>query len=154
MHKEYSGKRALVYYRGGVAGEEPFEDYTKGEPVEIIVGAGLVPRGIEELIYSMDIGEQKQEIIPCEKAYGQHDPEGVQVYTRSFIRNGEELRKGDIFAWVHPVSLKEVPVQCIEATEYTVTIDFNHLLAGKNLEYWLKLVDVINDDGVSVTACM
>lgn len=150
MHKEYSGKRALVRYRGGVVGEEPFEDYTQGEPEVILMGAGFVPRGVEETLYSMDIGEKRHAIIPCSKAYGQHDPEGVQRYTRSFVRNGDQLQAGDIFAWEHPVSLKEVPVQCIEADEYTVTIDFNHLLAGKDLEYWFELIDVIDDDGVSL----
>ena len=149
-HKEYSGKRALTYYRGGIAGEEPFEDCTQGDPIVIEMGAGLVPRGIEELLYSMGIGEQRQAVIPCDKAYGQHDPDGVQCYTRSFIRNGYALKEGDIFAWEHPVSHKEVPVKCIEATEHTVTIDFNHLLAGKDLEYWFELIDVIDGRGVSL----
>lgn len=151
MHKEYSGKRAFVRYRGGVVGEEPFEDYTQGEPEVILVGAGFVPRGIEELLYSMDIGEQRQAVIPCEKAYGLHDPEGVQRYTRAFVRNGDKLEVGDVFSWEHPVSQREVPVKCIEADEYTVVIDFNHLLAGKDLEYWFELIDVVDDDGVSLS---
>lgn len=153
MHKEYSGKRAVVRYRGGVAGEEPFEDYTKGEPEVIIIGAGLVPRGIEELLYSMEIGEQRQALIPCDKAYGQHDPEGVVRYTRSFVRNGNQLQVGDIFAWEHPVTLCDVPVQCIAADADTVTIDFNHFLAGKDLEYWFELIDVLDDAGNSLLKC-
>jgi len=149
-HKEYSGKRALVYYRGGIVGEEPFEDCTKDDPVVIEIGASLVPRGIEELLYSMDIGEKKQAVIPCDKAYGKHDPEGVQRYLRSFLHNGNALQVGDVFAWNHPVSKKEVPVQCIEATEHMVTIDFNHFLAGKDLNYWFELIDVIDNKGISL----
>lgn len=47
---------------------------------------------------------------------------------------------------------KNVPVVCIEAAKDVVTIDFNHLLAGKDLEYWFKLVDVVDDAGVSICA--
>ena len=150
-HKEYSGKRALVRYRGGIVGEKPFEDFTEGDPEVILVGGGFVPRGVEELIYSMNIGEQKQAVISCDKAYGAHDPEGVQRYTRSFVRNGYSLQEGDVFAWKHPVSLKEVPVRCVEANEHTVTVDFNHPLAGKDLEYWFELIDVIDDSGASLS---
>lgn len=151
-HKEYSGKYALVHYRGGAQGEETLEDYSTGEPIEIIIGGGQVPRGFEEALYDMEIGESGTVVIPCDKAYGYHDPDGVQRYTRSFIKNGDKLEVGVIFAWEHPVSHEMVPVTCIDATESTVTIDFNHLLAGKNLEYWIELVDVLDDSGVSIAA--
>ncbi|NTU88386.1 MAG: peptidylprolyl isomerase [Actinobacteria bacterium] len=150
MHKEYSGKYALVRYRGGAEGEEILEDYSKGDPIGIIIGGGQVPKGIEEAFYDMEIGEKRTVVIPCDQAYGNHDPEGVQRYTRSFIKNGDKLEVGVIFAWEHPVTHKPVPVKCIEATENTVTIDFNHLLAGKNLKYWLELVDVLDDNGASI----
>lgn len=143
MHREYSGKTALVRYRGGVVGEEPVEDFSHGAPEPIILGAGEVPRGIEEALYDMEIGEQREVVIPCAKAYGEHDPEGVVRYLRSFLADGEDLHVGDLVAWEHPVSHRIVPVTVVEETDETLTIDFNHPFAGKDLLYWLELVDVV-----------
>lgn len=151
-HKEYNGRTALVYYRGGALGEAVIEDHSpqvQDEPERILLGSGEVPRGVSEVLYDMDIGEERTVVIPYEKAYGSHDPEGVQRYPRTYIPGGDKLEKGTVFAWRHPVSGKNVPVTCVEAMEDVVAIDFNHLLAGKDLEYWFKLVDVVDDAGAS-----
>ncbi|MEQ3362974.1 FKBP-type peptidyl-prolyl cis-trans isomerase [Raoultibacter massiliensis] len=154
-HSEYNGHVALVYYRGGALGEGAIEDHSpesQTAPECILLGSGEVPRGVSDVLYDMEIGEERTAVIPCEKAYGWHDPAGVQRYPRSFIPGGDRLEKGTVFSWRHPVSGKNVPVVCIEAAKDVVTIDFNHLLAGKDLEYWFKLVDVVDDAGVSICA--
>lgn len=142
-HKEYNGKTALVYFCGHTTDGIEIEDHTNGAPTRIFFGGNEIPRGALETLYDMEIGEERTVIIPCEKAYGPHSDDGIQRYARSYIQNGYSLTEGTIFAWKHPVSGKMVPVKCIEATEDTVTIDFNHLLAGKDLEYWFRLVDVV-----------
>lgn len=152
-HKEYNGCVAYAYYRGGIRGEEPFDDCSQGEPQRIVLGGGDMPVGVSEVLYDMAIGEERTVVIPCEKAYGPHDDQGVVRYARSFIAGGDKLEEGTVFAWRHPVSGKDVPVKCVEATKDTVVIDFNHLLAGKDLEYWFRLVDVVNRDGISVREC-
>jgi len=143
MHKEYLGKTALVRWKGGELGGEVFDDCSTGEPERIDLGAGQVPRGIEEAIYDMEIGEQRDVVIPPEKAYGAHDPAGVVKYLRSFLVDGDELHVGDLVAWEHPVSHETVPVRVVAETDYELTIDFNHMLAGKSLAYWIELVDVV-----------
>ena len=142
-HKEYNGKTALVFFRGFTTDGLEIENHTEGEPERIFFGGSEVTRGALEALYDMEIGEERTVIIPCEKAYGPHSDEGVQRYARSFIRNGYALTKGTVFAWKHPVSGEMVPVKCIDETQDTVTIDFNHLLAGKDLKYWFRLVDVV-----------
>jgi len=142
-HTERSGKCALVHYRGGAVGEAPIENYSAGDAVDIRIGTGAVPPGIDEALYEMEIGEQRTVRIPPAKAFGDHDPKGVQVYPRSYIRNGEKLELGTVFAWTNPASGREIPVKVIAADENYVQVDFNHPLAGKEIEYWIELVDVI-----------
>ena len=150
FHQEYRGKRLLVYYKGGAKGEEPVEDHFDGQPEEIVLGAGLVPPGVDEVLYDMEIGECRTAIIPCEKAYGQHDPEGVRTYPKMMLPHMESIEEGDLIWWTHPVSGVDVPVKVISVTDYAVVIDFNHLLAGKDLEYCFKLIDVIDHEGNSI----
>lgn len=153
-HREYRGKTALVYYRGGAAGEEIVEDHSpavQSEPERILLGSGEVPLGVSDVLYDMEVGEERRAVIPCDRAFGRHDPEGVQRYARMLVPGGDRLEAGVVFAWRHPVTGASVPVKCVEATKDAVVVDFNHLLAGKDLEYWFKLVDVVDDAGVSVT---
>ncbi len=142
-YSERSGRCALVRYRGGAVGENPLEDFSKGEPVEIYVGTGAVPPGIDDALYEMEIGEQVTVRIPPARAYGDHDPRGVQVYPRSFVVNGDKLAMGTVFTWTNPASGKEIPVRVIGATKDYVKVDFNHPLAGKEIEYWIELVDIV-----------
>jgi len=141
-HRQYSGKRALVRYKGGAVGEEPVEDYSQGDPVEIAIGTGQVPCGVDEVLYDMAVGERRHVVIPCEKAYGRHDPEGVRRFPRSYFDQGEDIEVGSVFAWHHPVSGALVPALCTEAMKDAVVIDYNHPFAGKDLEYWFELVGV------------
>ena len=153
-HREYRGKTALVYYRGGAAGEEIVEDHSpavQSEPERILLGSGEVPLGVSDVLYDMEVGEERRAVIPCDRAFGRHDPEGVQRYARMLVPGGDRLEAGVVFAWRHPVTGASVPVKCVEATKDAVVVDFNHLLAGKDLDYWFKLVDVVDDAGVSVT---
>ncbi len=151
-HDEYRGKSALVHYRGGAVGDEPVEDHMTGDPVRILLGAGEVPPGVDEALYDMDIGEKRLVVIPCDKAYGQHDPDGVQTYPRSYLRCGNDLQEGDLVMWTHPMSGRDVLVEVVKATDVAVVIDFNHPLADMDLEYCLELVDVVDEKGVSIRA--
>lgn len=144
MHKtNRSGKCALLRYKGGATGEEPVDIHLDKEPDRIYIGTGAVPLGIDEALYEMEIGEQRTIRIEPEKAYGFHDPQGIQVYPRTMISSGEKLEVGDILSWENPFNKVMLPVRVIEATDDYVKVDFNHPLAGKELEYWLELVDVL-----------
>lgn len=104
-----------------------------------------MPAGINEILYEMEVGTSGTFVIPAEKAYGRHDPNGVQVYPRCLVPGGESCEVGDVGMWNHPVSRMVVPIRCIDATPEAVTIDFNHPLAGKDLAYWFELVAILDD---------
>jgi FKBP-type peptidyl-prolyl cis-trans isomerase 2 len=141
---ERSGKCALVRYRGGAVGEEPVEDYSAGEPERIRIGTGAVPPGIDEALYDMEIGEQRTVLIPPAKAYGDYDPQGTQVYPHALIPGGDLLEEGQVIGWKNPVNGVSIPVRVIRSEAGYVQLDFNHPLAGKTLEYWMELIDVVD----------
>lgn len=145
-----SGKWALVRYVGGVIGEPPADDQSHGDPVRIRIGTGEVPRGIDEALYDMEVGETRTVVVPPEKAYGEHDPAGVQIFQRSAFPNGDEIREGFTGRWLNPMSQRYIPAICTKATKDYLEIDFNHPFAGKTLEYRIELVDIVDADGASV----
>lgn len=141
-----SGKTALVRYKGRALGGScaAIEDLSGSDPVKICIGVGQVPRGIDEALYDMEIGEQRTIAIPPEKGYGKHDPAGVRLYQRASFPNGDDLYEGYVGRWKNPLSGQFIPAVCTKATKDYVSIDFNHPLAGKRLEYWIELVDILD----------
>lgn len=142
---ERFGRYALVNYRGGVEGEEPFEDYFDDAPRKFRLGYNEVPRGIEDALFEMAIGETRDVVVPPEKAYGTHDPAGVQVRMRADVPDGETLEVGSVLGWTSPISRQVLPVRVVVATQDYVKLDYNHPLADKTLMYTLHLVDVVDE---------
>lgn len=139
------GKYALVYYRGGAKGEPIVDDCTAGEPQRIRIGHCEVPNGIDDVLFEMEIGESGTVVISPDKGYGDHDPTGVQITSRSEIVDGYNLKVGDVLGWRSPITHKTLPVRVTEAYDDYVKLDYNHPLAGKPLEYWIKLVDIVDE---------
>lgn len=138
------GKYALVHYRGGALGEEIIEDYSTGDPQRIKIGYCEVPNGIDDLLFEMEIGDAGTIIVPPAKAYGDHDPAGVQITSRSELVDGYSLKVGDVLGWRSPYTHQTLPVRVVEAYDDYVKLDYNHPLAGKSLEYWIELVDIVD----------
>lgn len=137
------GKCAYIHYKGGVYGEEPFDDRSDGEPVKIVLGAGQVCPGIEDVLSEMAVGEERTVIVGPEEAYGRHDPDGVQTYPRSMLPGGATLRTGDVFGWTNPASGQMIPVRVIDEFPDAVQVDFNHPLADRTLQYWLRIESIV-----------
>lgn len=138
------GKYALIRYKGGALGENPVEDFSTGEPQRVRIGYSEVPNGIDDLLFEMGIGESGTVIVSPEKAYGEHHQEGVQVRIRSSLPGGDTLQVGSVLGWKSPITKQILPVRVVEATKDYVKLDYNHPLAGKSLEYWIELVDIVD----------
>ncbi len=142
MNGSREGLSALFRYKGGIAGEA-YSDVRMDDPLCVIFGAGHVIPGIEKALSEMDIGETRTVIIPPSEGYGDYDPEGVRVYSRTILpQECWGIGEGEFVAWRNPASGMYIPVCVVEATAEAVKLDFNHPFAGKTLEYWLELVDL------------
>lgn len=142
MASDRIGKIALVRYKGGISGEDPFDDRSTGDPVEIVLGVGDLPPGMDEAFLDMAVGEERTVVLPPEKAYGEHDKDGVQTYSRTFAEGFENLQAGDVITWTNPQSGSKIPVRVIKADDQLVTLDYNHPWAGRELTYWLQLIEI------------
>lgn len=90
----------------------------------------------------MASGESKTVRIPPEKAYGPHRKEMVVVISRDHFPKGLELNVGEKLQLTQADGTPVV-VTITEVTGSTVTLDANHPLAGKDLIFDIKLVDIV-----------
>lgn len=135
------GKTAYIRYKGGALGEEILDEHMD-EPLAVKIGNMEIPPGIEEAIVEMEIGEQRELEIPCEKGYGQYQAQHAEWYPKNMVTDGYNLKVGEVIFWTKPDDGTRMPVWVTEETEDNIKLDFNHPFAGKTLSYWVELVDV------------
>lgn len=141
MGNERRGKIALIRYDGGVLGERKV-DHRTGEPLAVRIGASRLPKGIDNALLNMEVGEKATLIISPEEGYGNANPKLVKWYPRQVLDHGYDIKKGSMIMWESEDGLAKRPAMVVDSTKDNVKIDMNHPYAGKTLEYWVELVDV------------
>lgn len=118
-------------------------DTTAGRgPKEFTIGNGEVIVGLEDAVVGMVPGETKNVTIPADEAYGPYQQEMVIKLNRSQIPPGMVPRAGEVL----PLRNREgvaFNASVINVTSTAVTLDVNNPLAGKNLNYEIKLVAIV-----------
>ncbi|UCE36739.1 MAG: peptidylprolyl isomerase [Thermoplasmata archaeon] len=110
-----------------------------GEPLEFEVGIGYMLPGFEKAVIGMENGEEKEFKIKPEDAYGEHNPQLILKAPRE--RVPEHIRPGMILITTLPAGM-QIPVKILDVTEQWITVDINHPLAGKVLNFKVKIVDI------------
>ena len=123
--KVHTGSVVSILYKGGAKGEEALDDRSAGEPLRVMIGDMKLPRGIEEALIGMEVGQEKQ-----------------QWYPKQMIDQGYSLKVGDVMFHANPDDGTKQPAFVTDMTADNVKIDLNHPFAGKTLDYWIKLVDI------------
>ena len=128
------GKKVKTHYRGTLDDGTQFDSsYDRGEPLEFTCGAGQMIKGFDAAVVDMQVGEKKTVHIPAADAYGEHNPEMVITFPAVQVPNIEQIEKG---------MKLPVPAVVIDVTPEAVTLDANHELAGKDLNFDIELVEV------------
>ncbi len=121
-----------------VADEEILESTDDGEPIVFIQGIGQIIPGLESALYGMKVGEKKTVVIEPEEAYGDYDPESLEIAKKEEFSEEIPLDVGT-FLDLRDDEDDVLSAQVIEEDEDTVTLDFNHPLAGKTLTFAITL---------------
>ena len=121
--------------------DEMMESTEDGEPILFIQGIGQIIPGLENALYGMEVGDQKTVVIQPEDAYGEYDPESLQEAKKEEFSEEIPLDVGT-FLDLEDDEGDILSAQIIAAEEDTVTLDFNHPLAGKTLTFEITLTDL------------
>jgi FKBP-type peptidyl-prolyl cis-trans isomerase SlyD len=124
-----------------IVDDEIMENTEDGKPILFIQGIGQIIPGLENAIYGMKVGEQQTVIIPPEDAYGEYDAESLQEAKKDEFSEEVPLDVGT-FLDLEDDEGDILSAQIIAAEEETVTLDFNHPLAGKTLTFEITLTDL------------
>ena len=116
-------------------------DSNKGNsPLEFIVGAKSIIPGLENEIKGYEKGQNGKVQVSAKDAYGEYNEEAKEVLPKEQFE-GIELTEG-LTLYGQTEDGNSIPAKVLEFDEKEVTIDYNHPLAGKDLEFDVTLLDV------------
>lgn len=112
------------------------------EPLTFTLGDGVLDYGLELGLYGLERGNKQRLVLDPGQAFGQRDPERVHTLSRDAFAADLTLEPGVIIAF-ETAAGEELPGAVLEIGEQTVTVDFNHPLAGRTIIYEVEILDVV-----------
>ncbi|MCX8163324.1 MAG: peptidylprolyl isomerase [Candidatus Micrarchaeota archaeon] len=113
---------------------------TTYKPKVVIAKNGMMLQGLEEEIEKMNIGEEKEIKVSYEKGFGPRDQNLIRVISiKEFKKANVQPSEGMV------VFLDGIMAIVKSVSSGRVVLDFNHPLAGKDLIYTIKLLDVVRE---------
>jgi peptidylprolyl isomerase len=111
-------------------------------PLEFVIGQGTLIPKFEQAVVGLEPGQSVKVRIVADEAYGQRAEEMVAVVQRSEIPADVNPQPGDQME----VILEDgspMPVLVTETSDTTITLDANHPLAGMDLNFEIRLVEIL-----------
>jgi FKBP-type peptidyl-prolyl cis-trans isomerase SlyD len=134
------GTQVSLEYTLSLEDKTVVESNVGGKPMTYKHGAHEIVPGLETALAGLPKGEKKRVVVKPSDGYGAVDPKAVQEVKKSMIP--EQARKvGAQLEAKGPDGQSMFPI-ITAVNEETVTLDFNHPLAGKTLIFDVKVLDI------------
>lgn len=134
------GDLVRVHYTGRLEDDSVFDTSEGREPLEFEAGAGDVIPGFDEGVMGMRVGETKRIIIPPDAGYGPWRPDLIAQVDRA-MAGDQEVAPG-MAVQVKTPEDELMDGVITEANDESLTLDFNHPLAGKVLTFEVTVVEI------------
>ena len=138
------GKRVRAHYKGTFNDGSQFDSsYDRGEPLEFVCGVGQMIHGFDKAVATMKVGEIIDIHLDPSEAYGEADPNAIIPLNIADLPGSEDLTVGQQ-VYLQDVYGRPIPVRVIEKDDTRITFDANHEMAGKELNFKIELVEVLD----------
>ena len=111
-------------------------------PLVILQGYEEVILGLENALYGMTVGDEKDVVVKPSAGYGERDDSAYEVVSLDLFPEGVELELGMELELFDQETEQEFLVWVAEVNDDNVVLDFNHPLAGETLHFHVKVVDL------------
>jgi peptidylprolyl isomerase len=137
-----------LHYSGTLNDGTTFDSsYEREEPITVTLGEGKLLPAFEEQLVGVSPGDTKEFTLSAADAYGDRNPEAVTDLDRTIFPAEMNLTEG----MTVPLSNQNgdsLMAVLTEIKETTVTADFNHPMAGKELTFKVEILEV-SDEGTT-----
>lgn len=119
---------------------ETIDSSADSEPLTYLQGHSNIIPGLENELEGCVVGDKKVVVVQPVDGYGEHDESLVQAVPREMFSGVENIEVGMEFQVEGPQG--EQFVEVTEVSDETITVDGNHVLAGKVLTFDVEVVEV------------
>jgi FKBP-type peptidyl-prolyl cis-trans isomerase SlyD len=136
-----TGSEVKLHYTLTVDGQT-VDSSRSGEPLSFTAGAGQIIPGLEEQLKGLKTGDHRAITVLPEKGYGPVHADAIQKVPRKNFQNAGELRVGSTVTAQSNGRMLQARVTQVDKD--MITVDMNHPMAGKTLNFDIDVVDVSN----------
>lgn len=111
------------------------------DPITFILGEGEMAEGLELALYGLTAGDKQTLTIGPREGFGFHNPEFVHVMPHDKFDPEITLEPGLVIEFT-TADEELVPGVLLEVEEESVTVDFNHPLADKEIVFDVEILAV------------
>lgn len=129
-----------IHYTLTDAQDQVLDRSPEDKPLEYVHGVGTTIAGLEAALDGKEEGDHIQVTVKPEDAYGQHDDDLVQAVPRTMFQGVDHIEPGMQFQAETEQGPRVVTVAAVEDDQ--VTVDANHPLAGKRLNFDVQVEQV------------
>jgi len=136
------GDKIKVSYEGTLDDGTVFDSSANhNKLLEFIVGSGQVIKGFDEAVMGMKKGQEKTIKIKPSEAYGEPNPQLIKKVPLDDLPKDKKLDKGTVLVINFPNGM-QLPAVIKEIDKKEATLDLNHPLAGKTLNFKIKIEEI------------
>jgi len=146
-----TGDKVSLHYVGTLTDGEEFDNsYTRGAPVEVEVGGGMLIKGFDNALVGMEVGEKRSISLNVGEAYGDINPAAFVEVEKESFPNDFPFEKGAFIPLTNAEGGQFVG-RLDEVNDKSVRVDLNHPMAGKDLKFDIEVLSIVTDDSATTT---
>lgn len=117
------------------------------QPASFRLGDGSMLPGFEEQLIGLRPGDERETVLPAARAFGEINPKNRQQFARERFSHLFEddlvpTEVGTVVSFRDPAGF-HLPGLVAAIGEQSITIDFNHPLAGRDIVFRVKILSVL-----------
>ena len=141
MAQAKSGDTVKVNYTGKMEDGTVFDTSADREPLEFTIGERMIIPGFEAAVIGMNIGDKRSINLPPEEAYGPYFYDMVMEADREEFPADMNPEVG-MQIQIHHEDGESIVALITKIVENIITLDANHPMAGKTLNFDIELVGI------------
>jgi len=140
------GSEVKLHYTLSVDGQTVDSSKTS-QPLAFTVGSGQIIPGLEEQIRGLSPGDHRNIVVTPDQAYGPVNAQAIQKVPRKNFQGAGDIKVGATVTAQNEGRMLQAKVT--EVTKDHITIDLNHPMAGKTLNFEIEVLEVAPGAGTT-----
>ena len=131
-----------VEYIGTLDNGEVFDstEMNEGKPLKFQVGSGQLISGFDNSVIGKEVGNEYEIRLEPNEAYGDYKEGLIQSVPKEQFPEDQKPQKGMMIVLLGP-NQQQIPATIKEVKDETIDIDLNHPMAGKSLNFKIKILE-------------